>query len=150
MGSEMCIRDRNKDDAATMPISDVSWTPSDAARFALFSGTDSTNASSQMSNASISSKGDKPPAILAQLNELFGNCAVDAPTALTPAAAVAPPTSAMSGSDMASARRAFMRRFELDRLFDEAVDRAIKHNVSSPVEFIAQEFLRMAPPTSCV
>ena len=35
-----------------------------------------------------------------------------------------------------------VKRFQLDRLFASAVDRAMRHNVSSPVEFIAHELLR--------
>jgi len=33
---------------------------------------------------------------------------------------------------------------------EDAVDRAMQHNVASPVHFIAQESLRMAPVTRCV
>ena len=54
------------------------------------------------------------------------------------------------GPDLA-ARDEYIKRFQLDTIFTAAVDRAMRHNVSSPVEFIAHELMRtaqqQAPPT---
>lgn len=145
-------------DRGSMPGHEASWARPDALNFPLFACSDSSNvrsippeANAHSSQRSSFGNSEQQPIILAQLNELFGAPAMDrqaAPPAHTPLCVFAAPASA--DADARTARRAFVRRFELDRLFDDAVDRAMQHNVASPVHFIAQELLRMAPVTRCV
>ena len=47
----------------------------------------------------------------------------------------------MSGTS-ADARQAYIAAHSLDKIFANAVDRAMRHKVASPVEFIAHELLR--------
>ena len=42
----------------------------------------------------------------------------------------------------AAIRKAYIARHKLDKLFLSAVDRAMRHEVASPIEFIAHELLR--------
>jgi hypothetical protein len=145
-------------DRGSMPSHEASWARPDALHFPLFACSDSGSARSMHPEASAhsslrSSVGDREqqPTILAQLNELFGAAGMDpqaSSPAHTPLTVFAAPASAEA--DARTARRAFVRRFGLDHLFDNAVDRAMQHNVASPVHFIAQELLRMAPVTRCV
>jgi len=47
------------------------------------------------------------------------------------------------GADSAvEARQAYIRLHSLDKLFTSAVDRAMRHKVASPIEFVAHELLR--------
>lgn len=138
----------------TGSIPDASWAHPDALHFPLFACSDSVRnispeISSHGSQRSSVGNREQQPNILAQLNELFGAPGMD-PHAAAPAHSPPDVFAVPAAADTRTARRAFVRRFELDRLFDDAVDRAMQHNAASPVHFIAQEFLRMAPATRCV
>jgi len=54
------------------------------------------------------------------------------------------PAASTDGSAI-TARESFIRQHDLDRIFQQAVDRAMLHNVPSPVQFIAHELLRTTP-----
>ena len=45
-------------------------------------------------------------------------------------------------AEMTISRQAFIKRHQLDKLVATAVDRAMRHQVASPVEFVAHELLR--------
>ena len=71
--------------------------------------------------------------MLAQISELFSG---DEPPS---------GESAAQGGKLpegAAARRAYIQQHGLDRAFLDAVDRAMRHAVASPVEFVAHELLR--------
>jgi len=71
-----------------------------------------------------------PAGMLAQLDALFSPC-----------------DGASSATDPAlEARQAYIRKHSLDKLFASAVDRAMRHKVASPIEFIAHELLRCVEP----
>ena len=88
--------------------------------------------------------------MLAGIDALFGGSGKDdAPLPAAVGASAAAPNGgsalgelAAGGDEAALARAEYIKRFQLDRLFASAVDRAMRHNVSSPVEFIAHELLR--------
>jgi len=132
---------------------DAMWSPGGSERFSFFGGPGGAagSESSFHIRRSSAANDDHPPTILHQLNELFESaCAVDDASAGAPAASIAAPGSPPDSGIADSARRAFRRKFNLDRLFDEATDRAMRHNVASPVEFIAHELLNGLPLTPCV
>ena len=71
---------------------------------------------------------EQPAAMMAQLDALLAGSsgAADA-----------------DGADSAvEARQAYIRLHSLDKLFTSAVDRAMRHKVASPIEFVAHELLR--------
>ena len=71
-----------------------------------------------------------PAGMLAQLDALFSPC-----------------DGASTATDLAlEARQAYIRKHSLDKLFASAVDRAMRHKVASPIEFIAHELLRCVEP----
>ena len=51
-------------------------------------------------------------------------------------------TSREEEADAADARQAYIKKHQLDKLVASAVDRAMRHQVASPVEFVAHELLR--------
>merc|ERR1719198_1148684 len=109
--------------------------------------------------------GEEPPALFSQLQELFGDreslstgpsgrstpsIPLGAPSA-TSLSATSSVAASSGGESIAPAehghqhanqqareRDLFMKRHSLDALFEEAVDRAMLHNVPSPVQFVAQ------------
>ena len=81
---------------------------------------------------------DVSHAALAQIHHLF-----DESESVTDLCPLQPPRLQETDSFKES-RRQYMKRYDLDCLFNDAVDRAMLHNVSSPVEFVARELLRGA------
>ena len=73
------------------------------------------------------------PLMLAQIDALFSGAGKDEEVTTAPAGL---------GEPGPAARAAYVKRFQLDRIFAAAVDRAMRHQVASPVEFIAHELLR--------
>ena len=69
---------------------------------------------------------DPPPMMITQsIDALFGGDA-----------------SAPGAGASTDARQAYIAAHSLDKIFANAVDRAMRHKVASPVEFIAHELLR--------
>ena len=74
-----------------------------------------------------------PSMMMAQLDALFTAGAADADGGAD-----------ASSDALVEARQAYIKAHSLDKLFTLAVDRAMKHKVASPVEFIAHELMRSA------
>ncbi len=84
--------------------------------------------------ASSAAKGwDDERTTLAKIHDLWSDKQVASP----------PPPPPREGAQD-EARRLFMQHYDLERLFYEAVDRAMVHKVPSPIEYVARELLRSA------
>jgi hypothetical protein len=89
--------------------------------------------------------------MLAQIDALFGGIESDEQPATGGAAApgtigVINPTTttATTTTTVNNARHEYIKRHQLDKAFVQAVDRAMKYKVSSPLEFVAHELMRTA------
>ena len=91
--------------------------------------------------------GEEPPAMFALIHELFSADSLRDEDSRDGRDSRAPRAAASAEAETQQrARQAFMRKHGLERLVALAVDRAIKYNVSSPVEFVAHELLRATEP----